>query len=555
MSFRQAVATTDARILEILLIEDDEAHAELIQRAFQNWARRVRLRLARSLREARDRLAEQNPDLVITDMRLPDGRGIEIVPCREDGHLSIYPVIVMTSYGDEKVAVEALKAGALDYVVKSANAFADMPHIIERAMREWGQMIAREHAEEQANTRTRKLLALSNLGQQALLSGGVYEVMASAVDLIRDTLAVSSVLLFERRADIETMALRAAAGVPNATRPVTEHAPALGGKFECGTAIEDGPPFGGIPDENWYSRDLKIAGGVSTIIGRWELPSGALCALSDTAREFSENDVRFLDSVANVVGLAIERQRIEARACKLQNELLRATKVRAMDELGTAVAHELNQPLAAVMNYVQASRRLLATSHRAVSQEILQLMDEAVNEAERAGLILRRLRQFIEKGELQRTACDLNEVIREATRLAFGEARDENIEAHFEFEEDLPRVCVDQVQIQLVLFNLVRNAVEALKKSSTRIVTLKTSRIAGPEVEVLVRDTGPGLDPGAIDRLFTEGFSTKEHGMGVGLSISRSIVEAHGGRLWATSTPEGAAFYFTVPGLGADHGA
>lgn len=514
-------------VVKILLIEDDDAHAELIERAFLISERQIGVNRARTLCEAREWLAQQRPDLVIADLRLPDGRGVEIVPSHDDEG-RIYPVIVMTSYGDEKIAVEALKAGALDYVVKSASAFTDISRIAERAMREWDQIIARKHAEEQVNARTRKLLALSHIGQQALFGNGVSALMTSAVRLISDTLAASSVLLFERHPDSEFLQLRASAGASRAHETQA--------------------------DGDWCCRKPSIRGGVSTIIGRLEQPLGALCALSDTTREFCDNDIRFLDSVANVIALALERQRIEARVHKLQNELLRATKIRAMGELGTALAHELNQPLAAVMNYVQASRRLLAASDGSVTKETLTLMDEAVNQAERAGRILHRLRRFIEKGELQRTECDLNEVLRDAARLAFGEAMERNVCVQFEFGEDLPNVFIDQVQVQLVAFNLARNALEALKTSATRNITLKTLRNGDATVEALVQDTGPGIDQGMIEHLFTAGFSTKEQGMGVGLSISRSIVEAHGGRLWATSTPQGATFHFTVPAVGANRG-
>lgn len=377
--------------VDILLVEDDDAHAELILRMFQAGERPVRLSLARSVREAHDWLAVSVPDLVIADLLLPDGRGVEVVPPPDGERFPAYPVIVMTSHGDEKIAVAAVKAGALDYVIKSAESFADMPRIAERALREWEQVVARKRTEEQLQ--------------------------------------------------------------------------------------------------------------------------------------------------------------------KLQHELLRVSRMSAMGELGTAIAHELNQPITAVMNYVQASRRLLIAGDGIASEEALELMNEAVTQAERAGAILRHLRRLVEKGELQRTDQDLNEVVREAAKLALANTAEEYIHTGFEFEDGLPRVFIDKIQVQEVVFNLVRNAVEALDRSPRREITIKTYRSGDAVTEVAVQDTGPGVEPDLVDHLFTKYFSTKEHGMGVGLSVCQSIIGAHGGRLWLTVTPGGGAtFHFTVPIAGAGDG-
>lgn len=554
----QGEAAVAEKTVHILLLEDEDAHAELIQRAFQIWERPVRLTLAHSLREAHDRLAEFVPDLIIADLLLPDGRGVEVVPPRDDRSCPAYPVVVMTSHGDEKSAVEAMKGGALDYVVKSKETLADIPHIAERALREWGQIIARKRAEEELKTRTQQLLALSHLGQRVLSGVEIPALMNEAVDLIGQTLDLPHVTLLERCTDTRALLLWAAIE-PEAlfSRPTVVGPQTLNGLTLASSEpvvvddLRQDPRF--LKDS--LSQEQSLVSGVSVAVGGPEEPLGVLWAFADKRRRFTEDDIHFLRSTANVLAVAIERQRSEARTHKLQNELLRVSRVSAMGEFGTAVAHELNQPITAAMNYVQACRRLLVASGGCVSEEILELMGEAVGEAERAGAILRHLRRFVEKGELQRTGQDLNKVVHDAARLALAEAAEENIHVSFELADNLPRVFIDKIQVQQVVFNLVRNAREALEGSSTREITIGTLRCGDAAVEVLVQDTGPGADPNIINQLFTEYFSTKENGMGVGLSISQSLVDAHGGRLWVTATPGGGAiFHFTLPVIGLDHG-
>jgi two-component system, LuxR family, sensor kinase FixL len=421
----------------------------------------------------------------------------------------------------------------------------------------WTNITERKQAEEELKSRTQQLLALSHLGQQVLSGTAIPALITEAVCHISKTLKLSHVGFFERCPDTKALLLRAEIGVAELFAQTIVDLRTLGA-----LALAGGEPI----VVNDLRQDLRFPGdpswqaqfpvsGVSVAVGGPEQPAGILCAFADTKCAFSENDIQFLRSTANVLAMAIARQRTEARTHRLQNELLRVSKTSIIGELGTAVAHELNQPITSVMNYVNACRRLLATSNGCVSREILDLMGEAVVEAERAGTILRHLRGLVEKGELQRTAQALNEIIHDAARLAVAEAEQENIHVSLELEDDLPHVFIDKIQVQLVLFNLVRNAMEALERSPKREIGIKTLRSKDGAVEVQVRDTGPGVDPRLVDQLFTEYFSTKEHGMGVGLSISQSIVDAHGGRLWVTNTSGGGAtFHFTLPIVEPEHG-
>ncbi len=242
-----------------------------------------------------------------------------------------------------------------------------------------------------------------------------------------------------------------------------------------------------------------------------------------------------------------ERHLAQRRMAQLQSELVHVARLSAMGEMASTLAHELNQPLTAVTNYVQSARHMLGAPDRFTAQRIAEIMDKAVEQTIRAGQIIRRLREFIRKGETDRAIADLNQIVREAAALSLVGAREQGIEVKIDLANDLPPVLIDQVQIQQVLLNLVRNGVEALQQVQDRRLTIST-RCSGDGAVVRVADSGPGLSPEVAAHLFQPFVTTKANGTGIGLSISRSIVEAHGGQLTAETAAEGGvAFQFTLP--------
>jgi two-component system, LuxR family, sensor kinase FixL len=243
-----------------------------------------------------------------------------------------------------------------------------------------------------------------------------------------------------------------------------------------------------------------------------------------------------------------ERQGAQRRLQDLQSELLHVSRLTAMGQMSSALAHELNQPLTAVANYVKAARRTLDQGVEASRGKVQELLDKAAGQALRAGQIIRRLRDFIEKREDNRAPEDINRVIEEAMALAFVGAADAGVAVTTTLGANLPPVMIDKIQIQQVVLNLVRNALEAMAGRQRRELHLTT--VAGPEgfVAVAVADTGPGLSEEVAAKLFQPFVTTKDDGMGIGLSICRSIVDAHGGRLWATPNPDGGVtFHFHLP--------
>lgn len=244
-----------------------------------------------------------------------------------------------------------------------------------------------------------------------------------------------------------------------------------------------------------------------------------------------------------------ERQQAERRVADLQAELAHAGRVTAMGTLAAALAHELNQPLTAIANYMEAGRDLLDVDGPVDRDMLREAMSESAGQALRAGEIIRSLREFIKRGETMRQPEPLRGLLAEGAALAFIGIDSRGIDMDVSVDPAIDRVFVNRVQLQQVVINLVKNAVEAMQGSPVRIlrVTAAPTTDMPGKVEVIVADSGPGLDPDMSRTLFTPFSTTKARGMGVGLSISQTIVEGHGGRIWAApSSWGGTAFHFTL---------
>ncbi len=251
-----------------------------------------------------------------------------------------------------------------------------------------------------------------------------------------------------------------------------------------------------------------------------------------------------------------ERQQTEARLQELQSELVHMSRLTAMGEMASALAHELNQPLSAIANYMKGSRRLLENSSDERATMMRDAMDKAGEQAFRAGQIIRRLRDFVARGESERRVEDVKKLAEEASALALVGAKDKGVRVRFNFAPRLDFVLADKVQVQQVLLNLIRNAIEAMEDSERRELVVSTSAAPDNMVEISVADTGSGISPEIHEQLFQPFITTKRHGMGVGLSISRTIIEAHGGVIAARPNPGGGTvFCFTLPVVSKEEAA
>jgi two-component system sensor kinase FixL len=241
-----------------------------------------------------------------------------------------------------------------------------------------------------------------------------------------------------------------------------------------------------------------------------------------------------------------ERQRTDQRLQELQAGLLHASRLRSMGQMAASLAHELNQPLTATANYLKAAQRLADTPEPDLPR-IRHALELAAQQTLRSGEIIRHLRSFVARGEVDRRPELMGKLIEEASALALVGAKEHGVRVDLGLDVVVPLVSVDRVQIQQVLLNLMRNAMEAMEQSPSRELSVRAG-MAEEMVFVCVADTGTGVTPDVAARLFQPFITTKAEGMGIGLSVCRTIIEAHGGRLWMEPNPGGGSqFSFTLP--------
>ena len=244
-----------------------------------------------------------------------------------------------------------------------------------------------------------------------------------------------------------------------------------------------------------------------------------------------------------------ERQQTLLRLQDLQSELAHVGRVSEMGTLASSLAHELNQPLTAVATYCESARDLLDNKPDAEALAMVrEALDEAAEQAVRAGQIVRRLRDFMSNGEMERQVESLQRLINEANALALVGSREHGIDVQQYLDPNADLVFVDRIQVQQVLVNLIRNAIDAMMETKVRSLTVSTARQDAGLVRVTIADTGSGISEAVAPQLFQPFVTSKENGMGIGLSICRTIVEAHGGRIWfEPGEAGGTAFHFTLP--------
>jgi len=303
-------------------------------------------------------------------------------------------------------------------------------------------------------------------------------------------------------------------------------------------------------DEPAGSMQRSQADGERHAIGIGRVLTGCRRDTSAFAMELSVGEVHLVDQhlFIGFVRDITDRQESERRQQDLLAQVAHSSRLTEMGQMASALAHELNQPLTASGNYLSAFRRLVERGDAVSLERARAAADSAGIQIQRAGEIIRRLRDFVRKSAPQQRAENIVVLVKEAAELMRFSAQEHGVQIDLDTPSEVPSVLADKVQIQQVVVNILRNAIEAMQESPIREITVRVASPTNGQVTVGVTDTGPGIAQQIAERLFQPFTTSKAQGMGVGLSLCRWIIEAHGGRLWAEPNPcGGTAFQFSLP--------
>ncbi len=317
------------------------------------------------------------------------------------------------------------------------------------------------------------------------------------------------------------------------------------------TQIEELPESEAAVDRQTYRR-LGVKSQVAIPLTVEGTVVGALAfSAVATERTWRDEFVQRLQLLGEVFANTLSRRRAEMEGERLRQDLAHVGRVATVGELTTSLAHELTQPLTAILANAQAARRILESDGPDLA-ELRAIVGDIVDDDKRASEVINRLRGFLKKGTLERSSVDMGDLVGQMARLVAGDAVLRNVVTRLELAPDLPLVHGDRVQLQQVVLNLILNGLDAMRdgKPMNRTLVLRTARGDGGSVEVTVQDSGAGIEKADLDNIFEAFYTTKADGLGMGLAIVRSIVEAHGGRVGARNNPEGgASFSFTLPAV------
>lgn len=307
-----------------------------------------------------------------------------------------------------------------------------------------------------------------------------------------------------------------------------------------------------IPDQSkekhhamMSSRVKEVISHVRTVEGLRK--DGSLVPLDISISEFSIDGAGYFTSIVRDVSVRMQKEREDKEHL---DELAQVTRLGLMGEMASGLAHELNQPLTAIAGYTQACLNFLQADRPDLVQ-LRQVLQKTYEQALRAGQIIHRMRAFLSNKQINRSTIVINDLINVSLSLSFADLKANNIALCLDLAEHLPALCGDSVQLEQVLINLIRNSVDALKslpEAIQRMLSIQTWLGDHHDVVIRVKDNGPGIDPAKQEKIFTPFYTSKKTGMGMGLSISQSIIKAHGGVLSFNSIPgKGTTFYFTLP--------
>ena len=494
------------REIRVLLVEDEEAHAELISRAFESRANLMNLTVAPTLQAARESLEESRPDLALIDLVLPDGKGTDLLP--PAGKDPTYPIVIMTSQGDETVAVDAMKAGALNYVVKSPSAFTEMPLTVEGALREWGHIVERRRAEE---------------------------ALAASEEHFRS--------LIENAHDIITILEET--GTIHYTSPAIERA--LG--------YTPAERLGGNYFELIHPEDRSEV--IGMVMQAFIEPQAT--QLQEYRHRHRDGSIRILESVASphLSSNGPDRVVINSRDVtdrkQLEDQLRHSQKWEIIGTLAGGIANEFNNMLTPILGFAS-----LALNEAEPGGKAYRRLEHILTAANRSKDLAEQLLVFSRQSEPERTPLELHKVVDEAIKF-LRPTLPPTIEIRHRVRTERDTVLADPDQLHQVLMNLCTNAYHAMPDGGVLEVDLDLVEVGaegaerpheGTYVKLTVRDTGHGMDPDTKERVLEPFFTTKgaEKRSGLGLSVTHSIVVGYGGDLLVDSEPgKGTTVHVYLP--------
>jgi len=510
----------------VLVIEDDPAHAELIRRAFEPLSDRVIIDMVGTLADAREWISSSTPEILVADLLLPDGKSLELLsgaPGRTE-----FPVVIMTSQGDEQLAVESLKLGAVDYVVKSESTFSDLPHIVDRALRQWQLVLDREEAREELQE------------NEALFRS----LIENAQDLIT-VIDENSNITYQSPSSFRMLGREAGVMVGNSV------------------FLYVNPR-----DHEMMTNTLKLAfaapGTKQTLVCRILHANGSWLTLESIG---SAHDDRGGERRVVVNSRDITEKRLaEEENRKLEAQLRQSQRLETIGTMADGIAHDFNNILTPMLGYAELALEDVLPDSRASSD-----LKHVIRAASRAQELVNQILLFSRQTEQESKPVMLQNLADESLKLLRA-SLPPDVQIIENIDPGCGPVLADATQIQQVLMNLGTNASHAMSPGGGRL----TVDVAAAEynddfrasyplippgnyVRLSVSDTGSGMDPETLDRIFEPFFTTKEvgQGTGLGLSIVHGIIRRHGGEITVESAPgEGTRFdiFFRCsdPGVGKE---
>ena len=493
---------------KILMVEDESAHVELVRRAFEKHTDRFELAVVSNLIDAKQFLSTCQPDIVLADLFLPDGMGSDLLPGKADR--APYPVVVMTSHGDETAAVRAMKTGALDYIAKSEVTLKDMPHLVTQALREWHHIKKRRKAEASlAAEKERLAVTLRSIGDAVITTD-----VKGRISLVN---TVAENLTGWRQAE--------ALGVPleKVFNIINEYT-----RERC---------------VNPVTKVLET-GGISGLAN-----NTVLVSKDGTERVIEDSGAPIVDHQNRTIGVVLVfRDATEKR--RFQDEQQKVQKLESIGILAGGIAHDFNNSLTAIIGNIS-----LAKFYAKPGEKVFEKLEEIERAAMRTKNLTQQLLTFSKGGEPVREIVSISKLLKEATLFAL---RGSNVLCSFDLSENLWPVSIDADQINQVISNVIINAEQSMPEGGIIQVNAQNVEItpqapipsgSGKYVKISIRDQGIGIPKDQLTKIFDPYFTTKQKGSGIGLTVAYSIMDRHDGYIMAESEGTGSIIHLYLPAV------